>query len=233
LPLTPKTIIPAVLLTASIITGGIFYTKNHNNVPTPNNNDKTSSLLYYSKTDVSKVKDELKQLKVRSYSDLDWGKNGRIKYFDTWQKINQYNFYPNLPQKCDTRFAVLVTQGNNVKHTNCDIISGIWINPYTNETITDSSKIDIDHIIPLKNAWSSGAYLWKQDKRVKYANAPNILIISDIKSNRTKGDKSPDKWLPSENKCGYMIKWIYIKFDYGLSVTKSEKDTLNTKINTC
>jgi hypothetical protein len=148
--------------------------------------------------------------------------------------LSEYNFYPNLPQQCDTRFAILVIQGNNVKYDDkCNIISGKWISPYTNETITDSSKIDIDHIVPLKEAWSSSAYLLKQDKRVKYANSPNILIISDAESNRRKGDKSPDKWVPQTNRCGYIIKWIYIKYDYKLTITKLENRTLKNEIDTC
>jgi hypothetical protein len=44
---------------------------------------------------------------------------------------------------------------------------------------------------------------------------------------------SPDKWLPPQNKCGYIVKWIDIKKTYKLTVTKSEVDTLNTEIKTC
>jgi hypothetical protein len=84
-----------------------------------------------------------------------------------------------------------------------------------------------------QDAWDSGAYSWTKNKRLEYANSPKILIISDAKSNRIKGDKSPDKWMPQVNKCGYTVKWIYIKFDYKLTVTKSEMDTLSTEINTC
>jgi hypothetical protein len=190
--------------------------------------------LYYSKTDVNRAKSELKQLKIRTYSDLSWKKEGgRDVLFGDWQKANKYN-YKNVPNSCYVRNAILIIQSIVISYTDkCVIQNGKWQNPYTNNIILTKTDIDIDHIVPLKNTWDSGAYLWTQENRVKYANSPFVLIISDKPSNRQKSDKSPDKWLPPNNKCGYIVKWINIKYDYKLTITSSENTKLQQEITNC
>ena len=39
----------------------------------------------------------------------------------------------------------------------CEVKVGIWVDPYTGETINDAREIDIDHFVHLKNAHEFGA----------------------------------------------------------------------------
>ena len=42
----------------------------------------------------------------------------------------------------------------------CRVISGSGNDPYSGRTITDASKLDIDHMVPLKEAHESGGIAW-------------------------------------------------------------------------
>jgi hypothetical protein len=191
-----------------------------------------SVLLPFSTTNIVPAQKELNKLTVRNTNNTD----GYIKkkYFgSTWKNANVYGF-TTVPKTCNTRNAVLILQGLDVEYnTSCTISKGIWVSPYTMKTITDKSNIDIDHIVPLKDAWDSGADKWNNQKRYEYANSKQVLIISDSTSNSEKSDNSPDAWMPNKNKCGYLIKWIDIKDDWNLSVTKQEKTFIDKGLKAC
>jgi len=49
---------------------------------------------------------------------------------------------------------VLKRDGTNVvTNSACAATSGTWKSPYDGATWTQASDIDIDHMVPLKNAW--------------------------------------------------------------------------------
>ena len=59
-----------------------------------------------------------------------------------------------------------------------EAVAGSWNDPYSGRTITDASKLDIDHMVPLKEAHESGGYAWDAYRRRDYANDlsdPNTL----------------------------------------------------------
>lgn len=59
-----------------------------------------------------------------------------------------------LSSGCDTRDKVLVRDGTGVETgSSCSIDSGSWLSEYDGETWTQASDVDIDHMVPLKNAW--------------------------------------------------------------------------------
>jgi hypothetical protein len=114
---------------------------------------------------------------------------------------------------------------------------GSWLDPYTGKTLTDSSEIDIDHVVPLANAWRSGANSaeWSTADREAYANDPEALLSTDAGANRTKGDKGPEAWKPPNRDywCEYARRWIWIKSDWNLSVNPAEKSSLRQMLGTC
>ena len=74
------------------------------------------------------------------------------------------------------------------------MVSGSWNDPYSGRTITDASKLDIDHMVPLKEAHESGAANWPRERERAYANDlddPDTLIAVDRRLNRQKGAKDP------------------------------------------
>lgn len=62
---------------------------------------------------------------------------------------------------CNTRETVLKRDGTNVvTDSACASTSGSWFSTYDGVTWTAASDVDIDHVVPLSNAWkvSSLAY---------------------------------------------------------------------------
>ena len=139
---------------------------------------------------------------------------------------------------CDARDAALIRDGEGVEiDGDCSITAGTWLDPYTGRTLTDSSEVDIDHVVPLANAWRSGAGSsgWSVADREAYANDPEVLLSADAGANRAKGDKGPETWKPPNQDywCEYARRWIWIKSDWRLSVNPKEKSSLRRMLGTC
>ena len=116
--------------------------------------------------------------------------------------------------------------------------SGEWLAPYTGTVLTDPSKLDIDHMVPLGNAHASGASSWSANQRERYANYlddPQHLIAVAASANRSKGARGPEDWKPENRSywCQYAVDWITIKNDWGLTVTQQEHGALVEMLNIC
>lgn len=87
---------------------------------------------------------------------------------------SSFRHWIDIDHDCqDTRQEVLIRDADGpikLSPDGCRVISGIWIDPYTGQTFTDPIKLDVDHFVPLKNAYDSGAYKWDKKKREEYAN---------------------------------------------------------------
>ena len=149
--------------------------------------------------------------------------------FPTWDIISG---------TCDTRETVLKRDGTNVVVSSaCAATSGSWYSPYDGATWTAGSDVDIDHVVPLKNAWESGAWAWTTAKRESYANDltdPQLIAVTD-NVNQSKGDRSPDAWKPplSSYYCTYARMWIRVKYVWALTITSAEKTALASMLATC
>ncbi|KAI0535184.1 hypothetical protein GGR58DRAFT_480197 [Xylaria digitata] len=139
---------------------------------------------------------------------------------------------------CNTREYVLKRDGTNVQvGSDCYPTSGSWTSPYDGGVWTAPSDVDIDHMVPLKNAWISGANKWTTAKRQQFANdvtRPQLWAVTD-NVNQSKGDKSPDSWKPplASFYCVYARSWIQVKSYWALSITTAEKSALTSMLNTC
>lgn len=141
-------------------------------------------------------------------------------------------------KKCDTRETVLARDGKDVQqNAECRATGGTWVSLYDGLTVTDAAKLDIDHMVPLAEAWRSGARAWTDVERKAFANdltRPQLLAVT-AKTNRSKGDQSPALWQPpaKESWCQYGRAWTTVKAHYRLTVTQPEKDRLTEMIDTC
>ena len=107
--------------------------------------------------------------------------------------------------------------------SNNKVVYGKWFDKYTGKYFTNPRDLDIDHLVPLKNAHISGASNWSKRKKNRYYNYlkyDNHLIAVSKSANRNKSDKSPVEWLPpnEEYQCEYVREWYKIKSDWGLTV---------------
>ncbi|KNG44324.1 secreted protein [Stemphylium lycopersici] len=139
---------------------------------------------------------------------------------------------------CNTREEVLKRDGTNVvTSSSCAATSGTWVSPYDGATWTAASDVDIDHMVPLSNAWKSGAASWTTARRQAFANDltnPQLLAVTD-NVNQSKGDKGPEDWKPplTSYYCTYSKMWIKVKSVYGLTITSAEKTALTSMLATC
>jgi len=139
---------------------------------------------------------------------------------------------------CDTREVVLKRDGTNVKaDANCHPTSGEWLSPYDNKQVTDPDSLDVDHMVPLADAWRTGADTWTDARRSDFANdltRPQLLAVSAT-TNRAKGDQDPSQWKPPNKAywCEYAKRWIAVKHYWELFVTAAEKSALIEMLGSC
>ena len=109
----------------------------------------------------------------------------------------------------------------------CVVVSGKWLGPYTGHVFADPLLLDVDHVVPLKEASLSGANDWSRQKRIQYAkNLKNKehLIAVYRSANRSKGGRDSARWLPpnTEYHQKYVSIWREIKEKWGLSLDPEE-----------
>jgi hypothetical protein len=141
----------------------------------------------------------------------------------------------------NTRHEVLIIEADaalTLSANRCSVISGVWLDPYTGATITSSSDVDVDHLVPLPDAHQSGGWAWSTEQKQAYANDldhPETLIAVDDDANTAKGEKSPDEWMPPNTSyhCTYATEWVRIKSTWSLTVTSDERNALQAILATC
>jgi hypothetical protein len=139
---------------------------------------------------------------------------------------------------CDTRETVLRRDGSGVTVDGaCRPTGGSWYSVYDAVWVSNSSEIDIDHIVALAEAWRSGASSWTISRRQQLANDLEIaqLIAVSQSSNASKGDSDPSEWKPPNTNtwCVYAREWIWVKDSYGLTVDSPEKTALGSMLDGC
>ncbi|MFI7103064.1 HNH endonuclease family protein [Streptomyces sp. NPDC050161] len=139
---------------------------------------------------------------------------------------------------CNTREVVLKRDGTDVQTDDkCAATSGTWKSAYDDGVWTKSSDVDIDHVVPLSEAWKSGAAQWTTERRQELANdlTHSQLIAVTDNVNQEKGDKDPAKWLPPKTSyhCEYARMWVWVKHEYGMTADSAEKAALKKILDGC
>jgi hypothetical protein len=149
--------------------------------------------------------------------------------FPHWRRVDE---------NCDVRDTVLKRDGTGVQATaTCKITKGSWKSVYDGKSFTDPQQIDIDHMVPLANAWRSGADRWTEEQRTEFANdltRPQLIAVS-ASSNRSKGDQDPSQWKPPQTSyyCEYARRWVAVKSHWALTVTEREKSSIREMLSSC
>lgn len=139
----------------------------------------------------------------------------------------------------DARQEVLIAESQIpviLSANGCSVVSGIWQDPYTGRTFTNPSDLDIDHMIPLKEAHDSGAWQWSAELKEQFANdlaQPYALIAVHNGANRSKSDRDPANWMPESTvyHCEYIKNWVAVKQDYALTMDDAERVAVNKILN--
>lgn len=154
-------------------------------------------------------------------------KYNRVEMFGGW--VNE-----NSPDDClNTRAEVLMRDATSVDtikfsaQNPCQVARGEWIDPYSGNTFKLAKAVQIDHVVPLKNAYKSGAYQWTKDRRCHYANylreEDHLMAVSGHE-NMSKGDAGPERYLPPKEEyiCAYLHNWLKIKANWKLGFSENE-----------
>lgn len=152
----------------------------------------------------------------------------RTKHFGTWIRDRRENNCYN------TRARVLIRDSSvpvTFRSSGCTVDRGHWEEPYTGRAYTEASDIQIDHFVPLKNAYISGAYKWNKTQRCLYANfMGNEFHLLPVfgRENSMKGDRTPEEYMPPNTayRCQYLQQWLKVKLIWNLALTESEKDSI-------
>lgn len=140
-----------------------------------------------------------------------------------------YGSWSRVRSGCDTRCAVLEDERR---------ADGTWLSWYDGMVTSDASRLDIDHMVPLAEAHSSGAWQWNPSRRRAYANDllhPEALAAVSASSNRSKGSRDPSEWRPSDGSawCRYATEWVTVKAAWGLTADRAEVGALREMLETC
>ncbi|MGP3941924.1 HNH endonuclease family protein [Streptomyces sp. 6N106] len=134
---------------------------------------------------------------------------------------------------CNTRAEVLLAEAIEPPTVSgrCTISGGIWHSYYDNVDVQGARSLDIDHMVPLAEAWDSGASTWSAQERQDYANDVGdmrSLAAVSARENRSKADQDPNQWLPSDPGalCQYIEEWTVVKSRWGLSADPGEVTAL-------
>jgi hypothetical protein len=139
---------------------------------------------------------------------------------------------------CDTRAEVLIEEAIVMPKIGpkCKLTGGKWLSAYDGKTVNNSSLLDIDHVVPLAEAWRSGAWNWTPVERQAFANElenSRALIAVTLSTNRSKGDRDPSLWMPIKDRCKYTQDWLAIKYKFSLTVDPVEAIKLKELISEC
>jgi hypothetical protein len=141
---------------------------------------------------------------------------------------------------CDTRDEVLIAEGAKRPSVGagCALTGGRWVSKYDGLSVTNPTGFDIDHLVPLNEAWQSGAWHWSSATRKAYANdlgyAASLIAVS-AHSNRSKGDREPQDWMPERAaySCQYVSRWVAVKWRWHLGVNSTERSYLSRELASC
>lgn len=139
----------------------------------------------------------------------------------------------NSQDGCDTRKEVILAEAATAPQVaaGCKLTGGSWRSAYDNLVVTDAAHLDVDPFVPLAEVYDSERTPWTAARREAYANdqnSPDTLIAVSAASKRSKADKDPSQWLPSDGSyhCTYAATWVGTKLRWDLAIDDAERQAL-------
>lgn len=121
-------------------------------------------------------------------------------------------------------------------HLEADIVNqqGGLFSPYSLECLDSASETDIEHIVAAAEAHASGMHARTKEERGEFAGDLDNLTLATPSLNRyQKSDKDPAEWMPDNNRCWYVGKWVEIKRKYNLTMDQAEADSISAVYRDC
>ncbi|MFG3180319.1 HNH endonuclease family protein [[Kitasatospora] papulosa] len=141
---------------------------------------------------------------------------------------------------CDTRREVILAEAVDAPQVaaGCKLTGGSWRSAYDDLVVNDAGRLDVDHFVPLAEVFDSEQTPWNAGRREAYANdqgSPDTLIAVSAASNRSKSDKDPAQWMPTDDSyhCTYAATWVATKLRWDLAMEEDERQALLGAAENC
>jgi hypothetical protein len=155
----------------------------------------------------------------------------RVRDYGTWLRARGTRCY-NVRDQVLVRDNVGRIRTEQVAGGRCKVVGGRWKEPYAAMEVTDADDMEIDHMVPLKEAHISGAHAWTRQKRGQYANfvqRRNHLIAVYGRENSSKSDRDDYDPPNTRFKCIYVKHWIDVKRRWKLTMDRHEADMIRSR----
>jgi hypothetical protein len=91
-------------------------------------------------------------------------------------------------------------------------------------------------MVPLAEAWDSGARDWSSSTREAFANDlgdyRTLVGVTDS-VNQAKGDQDVAEWLPAQQQCRYLREFVAVKIRWRLAVDPAERSAMQSLASSC
>lgn len=143
---------------------------------------------------------------------------------------------------CDTRNDILARDLTGITRPgSCTVTAGTLTSAYSGAVVTftrgekTSPLVQIDHVVSLADAWTTGAQTLTADQRRSLANDPLNLQAVEGTLNEAKSNLDAAGWLPplAGYRCTFVARQIAVKNAYGLWVTPAEKAAMTSVLASC
>ena len=155
----------------------------------------------------------------------------RDRYFGDWIDADR---------DCQsTRHEVLIAESQvapTYSSRRCTVTAGQWRSFYDGRTYILPTQLQIDHMVPVAEAWGSGGRGWTQARRVAFYNDLGVgyaLNAMPSALNQSKQARGPEEWMPPVNRCRYVEIWTSIKHRWRLNVDPKEQAALIRFADAC
>ncbi|WP_375388402.1 HNH endonuclease family protein [uncultured Amnibacterium sp.] len=170
----------------------------------------------------------LAQLRVAQPDSAHRYQRAEFHYDDEWDADGD---------GCYTRKEVLIRDAISIDHVSRSCaVYGRWRSLYDGRITSNPNTLEVDHLVPLAEAWHAGAWSWSSRKKIAFGNDLGYrweLQPVTASLNQAKEDDDPAGWMPPKNRCTYVAAWIGVKARWHLTVDPAEKAALVRWLDRC
>ena len=146
--------------------------------------------------------------------------------------------YPTVgPDGCTTRERVIIDGASEKTLASpCSVRYPQWVSVWDANVLVDPDDVDVAHMVPLEEAWYSGAWAWTAKQRRDFANDLSnsySLRVLTASTNAERGSSDPARWWPTIDgyRCNYAAEWVWVKARWNLTVDPAEYEALMTELD--
>ncbi|MFE7629228.1 HNH endonuclease family protein [Kocuria sp. NPDC057446] len=151
-----------------------------------------------------------------------------------YDRAQQFGDWKDADRDCQNTRAEVLQNESKVRTSfttakRCTVKGGKWITTWDGKVHTSATTVQIDHTVPVHEAWGSGARHWTKAKRVAFYNDlgdHRTLSAQTSQLNSAKQARGPESWMPSKHRCAYVGEWVAVKHRWGLKADSAEKAEL-------